>query len=205
MDGNLIASVAATAFALASAYYTRGQVLIAKDQTDLQRQIARQASEPLVWVDIRPDDHQGAMLRLLLGNSGPTVARDVRVTFAPPLPVPAKYPAAAKESQDRLAAGIASLAPGRVVSWGIGLGREVLADDGPQVHRVRIECAGPAGLVEPVEYLINLADWRESADSPFGSLHYVRKAIQELTQEVKKRPVRTVRRQRQVMRPTSRP
>ncbi len=34
------------------------------------------AAQPYVWVDLRPDEH--AQLLLLVGNSGPTVATDVR-------------------------------------------------------------------------------------------------------------------------------
>jgi len=41
----------------------------------------------MVWVDIRGDDGQDqALLLLLLGNSGPSIARNVKVTFDPAPP-----------------------------------------------------------------------------------------------------------------------
>jgi hypothetical protein len=40
----------------------------------------------MLWVDIRSDDGQGQALVLLLGNSGPSIARDVKVVFDPAPP-----------------------------------------------------------------------------------------------------------------------
>jgi hypothetical protein len=40
----------------------------------------------MVWVDIRGDDGQDQALLLLLGNSGPSIARNVKVTFDPAPP-----------------------------------------------------------------------------------------------------------------------
>jgi hypothetical protein len=40
----------------------------------------------MVWVDIRGDDGQDQALVLLLGNSGPSIARNVKVVLDPAPP-----------------------------------------------------------------------------------------------------------------------
>ncbi|NHB83640.1 hypothetical protein G7085_00115 [Tessaracoccus sp. HDW20] len=62
----------------------REQVNAAREQTILQRELAEAASQPYAWADIQPDTQQGSMLQVVVGNSGPTMARNVRVTFDPP-------------------------------------------------------------------------------------------------------------------------
>lgn len=63
----------------------REQVEAAREQTRLQRELSHEASQPYVWADIQPDMKQGTVLDLVIGNSGPTVATDIKVTFEPPL------------------------------------------------------------------------------------------------------------------------
>ncbi len=63
----------------------REQVAEAQSQTALQRQMHRDAAQPYVWVDVRPDDGHGQLIKVVLQNGGPTVATDIRVTFTPPL------------------------------------------------------------------------------------------------------------------------
>ena len=59
----------------------------------------------MLWVDIRGDDGQGEALVLLLGNSGPSIARNVRVTSDPAPPATqAIKPILAILKQDRLIA-----------------------------------------------------------------------------------------------------
>ena len=55
------------------------QARAVEDQTQLQRDLAKVAAEPRLWVDIRGDDGRGQALVLLLGNSGPSLARNVKV------------------------------------------------------------------------------------------------------------------------------
>jgi hypothetical protein len=52
-------------------------------QTQLQRDLARAAAEPMLWVDIRGDDATGQALVLLLGNAATSLAGSVKVTFDP--------------------------------------------------------------------------------------------------------------------------
>jgi len=58
----------------------------AEEQTKIQQQLRVDAALPYVWVDVRPDDATGTLLNLVVGNSGPTVATNIRVRVDPPLP-----------------------------------------------------------------------------------------------------------------------
>lgn len=164
----------------------REQVATAREQTLLQRELARQAAQPYVWADIQPDMQQGTVLQVVVGNSGPTMAQNVRVTFDPPLPAsPGREETVARVEQT-LAAGLRSLAPGRVVRWMLGAAFEVMSDDKSKVRSVRIEAEGPAGPVPPIEMEIDVSEWRQSRDAPDGSLHHVRGAVKDLTKAVGK-------------------
>ncbi|WP_406514021.1 hypothetical protein OG851_40445 [Streptomyces sp. NBC_00161] len=53
-------------------------------QLALAERIHREQNEPYVIVDIQPDPDGGALL-LVVENTGPTVARNVRISCDPPL------------------------------------------------------------------------------------------------------------------------
>lgn len=159
------------------------QVAAAREQTALQQQLAREALQPYVWVDIQPDAQQGTALNVVMGNSGPTVARNIRVTFDPPLqgcePV-----SEISKVQHMLTNGLRSLAPGRVLRWTLGAAHEVLASGAPLAHNVRVEADGPYGPAPVLEFDIDMAQWGETRDAPDGSLHHVRGAIDKLGEAV---------------------
>ncbi|HET9303417.1 MAG TPA: hypothetical protein VFO20_11615 [Propionibacteriaceae bacterium] len=47
-----------------------------REQTKQQKQAAKDPAQPMLWVDIRGAEGQGQGLVLLLGNSGPSIARN---------------------------------------------------------------------------------------------------------------------------------
>ncbi|HJY43285.1 MAG TPA: hypothetical protein VJ301_01570 [Propionibacteriaceae bacterium] len=57
-----------------------------EDQTQLHRDLAEVAAEPRLWADIGGDDGTGQVPVLLLGDLGPSMARNVKLMFdlAPP-------------------------------------------------------------------------------------------------------------------------
>ena len=69
-----------------SLIYVRRSAKASREQTKQQKQAAKDAAQPMLWVDIRGDDGQGRALVLLLGNSGPSIARNVKVLFDPAPP-----------------------------------------------------------------------------------------------------------------------
>lgn len=164
----------------------RDQVAAAREQTELQRELARNASQPYVWADIQSDMQQGTVMHVVVGNSGPTVARNVKVTVEPGLPAGQQQSEKIESVQRTLADGLRSLAPGRVLRWSLGAGFDLLSSDVPQLRTVRVEGEGPHGPLEVVEFQIDITEWRQARDAPDGSLHHVRGAIKDLTKAVDK-------------------
>lgn len=162
----------------------RDQVAAAREQTELQREMAREAQQPYVWADIQPDMQQGTAMHIAVGNSGPSVAHNVRVTFDPPLPVGKQQSGRIENVQEILAQGLHSLAPGRVIRWTLGAGYDLLSSDEPQVRTVRVEATGPHGPVPATTMNVDISQWRQARDAPDGSLHHVRGSIKELTKAV---------------------
>lgn len=153
----------------------------AEEQANVQRELMYQSAQPYVWADIQPDVQQGTMLHLVLGNAGPTVARNVRVVIDPPFPQSSGRVGRSAVAQRRLREGVLSLAPGRIIRWSLGMASDLMEDEGDTtVYRVRVMADGPYGEIEPVETEICLSDWRESLDTPEGSLHHIRKSIDKL-------------------------
>lgn len=153
----------------------------AESQVQLQVELNKAASQPYVWADVRVSDYQGHFLVLVLGNNGPTVATDVKVTFDPPLPSAGKAAPLLESALTRLGKGMQSLAPGKELIWPLGASEKIVGEDRSQPHAVTVEARGPHGPTEKLTYVIDLADFRESADHPGGSLHLVTRAIRELT------------------------
>ena len=165
--------------------YTARAANAAKEQTKIQREMRKDAAQPYVWVDVRADEHQGRFLGLVLGNSGPTFAHDIRVTFEPSLPGESRFDGV--RAQERLRNGLATLGPGHRLVWPLGRGFELLNDDVPQIHTVTIDAEGPFGPMPTMVYELNLADLRETDDDSAGSLHLVRRAIQDVAKVLKDR------------------
>lgn len=162
----------------------REQVVAAREQTQLQRDLAHEALQPYVWADIQPDMQQGTVMHVVVGNNGPTVARNVRVTFDPPLPASQHQSDKVESVQRVLASGLRSLAPKREIRWTLGAGYDLLSSEGSQVRTVRVEGEGPHGPLPVLEIQIDISEWRQARDAPDGSLHHVRGAIKDLTKAV---------------------
>lgn len=160
------------------------QVEAAREQTALQRALAHEALQPYVWADIQQDIQQGGLLDLVLGNSGPTIATSIEVEIDPPLPSTMNRYENVAKLQETLSEGLHSLAPGRVLRWSLGPGHKLLAEDVPQLLHIRVVADGPYGPLAALEFPIDISQWRNAKDAPDGSLHFVRKSIQELAKSV---------------------
>ena len=123
-------------------------------------------------------------MHLVIGNAGPTVARNVRVVFSPDPPVSDKERETINRVLKILQAGLHSLAPNRTVSWPVGRGHELMNPPDSKLCVATVNADGPNGPIPVIEIPIDIAEWREARDAPAGSLHHVRQAIQELTRGV---------------------
>jgi hypothetical protein len=163
-----------------SLIYVRRSAKASREQTKQQKQAAMDASQPTVWVDIRGDGQDQALL-LLLGNSGPSIAHNVKVTFDPAPPSTLDI----KPILEILKQGIASLAPGRTMQWALGAAHNASDWDAHKAYRVRIEAEGPFGTIEPLEYVISVDDLNGSRAAPPGNLHAVAAELREMTKATK--------------------
>ena len=164
-----------------SLIYVRRSANASREQTKQHNLAAKDAAQPIVWVDIRGDDGQGQALVLLLGNSGPSIARNVKVTIDPAPPSPLDI----KPILENLKQGIASLPPGRTMQWALGAVHNTSDWDALTACRVRIEAEGPFGAIEPLEYVINVDDLDGSRAAPPGNLHSVAAELREMTKATK--------------------
>jgi hypothetical protein len=162
-----------------SLIYVRRSAKASREQTKQQKQAAKDAAQPMLWVDIRGEDGQGQAL--LLGNSGPSIARNVKVLFDPPPPATLDI----KPILEILKKGIASVPPGRTMQWTLGAAQNASDWDGHKAFRVRIEAEGPFGAIEPLEYVISVDDLHGSRTAPPGNLHAVAAELHEMTKATK--------------------
>lgn len=153
----------------------------ATEQVKLQRQMNIEAAQPYVWVDIRPRESDGELVQLVVGNSGPTVATNVRVTVDRDIPHSAQKDELLVAALDRFNKGHASLPPGRVLRWNLGVGHELLGDASEDMLcHVKVNACGPAGPIPELSYGIDMNDWRGTAVHREGSLWRVEKSITDL-------------------------
>jgi len=152
----------------------------AKDQTELQRQIAQESAAPTVWADIRPF-LAGLSTELVIGNSGHTVATHVRVEVNPPLPV------RSNDGDSNLSeVQLSSLAPGRELRFFLFASNEwdSIMPGGGSAHRITIKANGPYGVLAPVEFTLDLAEYRETIVTTDGAIRDIVRAIDRLDKSV---------------------
>lgn len=161
-------------------------------QRQLANSIAVQeaAAQPYIWADLRPRD-DGGMLVFVVGNAGPTVATDVRITFQPSLEslVPDPELEDALRLEARARAGLRSIPPGRTFVWNMGAAHTYFSDQGkgpaPEL-KVTIEGSGPRGALETVSYYIALEDLRHQADRAVG-VAVLEQPIKQIAEVLKSR------------------
>ena len=156
----------------------------AEKQSEIQAQLREDAAQPYVWMDVRPDDVNGVLLNLVIGNSGPTIAQNVRATIDPPLKAIDPLKDRAETAQDLLARGISSLPPGRVMVWPLGQGYNILSGSGPKRHTVTVNADGPFGPVPPLTYVLDLMDWHGHMHHPVGSMHQLTRAVERIGEKL---------------------
>lgn len=193
MTAEVVAATAAAAAALGALYFNWRSTRVAtraaraaEEQTGIQRQLRIDAAQPYVWVDIRPDDSTGTLLNLVVGNSGPTVATNVRVKTEPPLPFIDQLKDRVAAAERLLAEGIQSLPPGRTYSWPLGQGFDLIESDSPSEYRFTVAANGPFGVMPTLAYVVDLSALQGVLDRPAGNLHQLTLAVKDLAKAVAK-------------------
>jgi hypothetical protein len=178
-DWAAIGAVVAAVAAVVALFLTGIAARAARDQTKIQRQLREDAAQPYVWADVRQGDEDGIMLVLVVGNSGPTIATEVKVKIDPPFRAHQQLQEAVR-AQQRLAEGIRSLPPGRMMRWDLGPGFDLVPED-EQLHSITITANGPFGPVPDLSYDVDLSEYDGQPARARGSLHGVTEAIKTLS------------------------
>jgi hypothetical protein len=184
-------SIAAALIALVALYFSwrstqaaSRAAMAAERQTKIQEQLRMDAAQPYVWADIRPDDSQGILLNVVVGNSGPTVAKKVRVKVEPPLPAIDQLRQRVQIAETILSDGIESLPPGRVLFWPLGQAFNLMNDKIPQSYKFTVTASGPFGAIPALTYIVDMGNWRESLNRPAGNLHQLALAVKEVANAI---------------------
>ena len=90
----------------------------------------------------------------------------------------------------RLRTGIQSLPPGRTIEWSLGPSATIVGEDRSLVTIAVVTANGPHGPLPVLTYPIDVQDFRESSDNPSGSLHQIRRSVDELAKVVAELPKR---------------
>lgn len=169
---------------------TARQVGLAREKTNLQRQIQRDVGQPYVWADIRLHQQHGQFLMLVLKNEGSSVAKSVAMTFDPPLPTEwrqGRRVGPAPATPDRPGEfRFEAIPPGRVMEWNFGIPTSVLEDPGTTRFTITIESVGYYGPVGALTYTIEIGDYRDAAQTVPGTPLSVVKAIKDSTKMLDK-------------------
>jgi hypothetical protein len=131
----------------------------AAQQLALAERIHQEQNEPYVIVDIQPDGDNGSLL-LVIENTGPTVARNVRISCNPPLesswaPV-GDEPDLTQVIQQVLARTIPMLPPRRRLTFLLDKPERFKNTELPHAYTFTVNADGPAGAVETLEFTVDL-------------------------------------------------
>jgi hypothetical protein len=180
-----IVALAAVCFNAVSARAAMRAAQAAEEQGAVQWHRHMEAAQPYIWVDIRPDSTTGTLLNLVIGNSGPTPAENVRVEIDPPLPAIDQLRERTAAAETRLATGLSSLGPSRVLAWPLGQGFNLLSGNAPKTYRFTVTADGPFGPVPPRTQVIDLDDLSGTLDRP-SPIYQLTKAVEDLTGKLQK-------------------
>ena len=189
MDPNTVAAIIAAIGAIASAMAAftalvpaRKAAKAAEEQTNLQLDIIRKAAQPYVWASMQPDQDSGTLFHLIIGNSGPTIARNIRVTIDPPLPDLDSSSHTMSQLQQDLREGIISLAPGDTLHWHLRPASNHIASN--TTHKITATADGPYGPLEPAEFIIRPQTLQTALAYPQGSLHSIRQELKNIDKSI---------------------
>ncbi|MEU5163825.1 hypothetical protein AB0G74_30010 [Streptomyces sp. NPDC020875] len=183
------AVIVAVAAALIAAWQASIARRAVREQLALAERIHREQNEPYVIVDIQPDAYYQALL-LVIENTGPTVARDVRISCDPPLesgwePRPGETDLT-QVLQEVLARPIPILPPRRRLTFLVDRQERFQDADLPRVYTFTVDANGPDGKVETAQYSVDLdtMKWILREDRPTQRLEDklvgIKQAIQAL-------------------------
>lgn len=124
-----------------------------REQLQLAERVHREQNEPYVVVDIATDRPGSGLLVLSIQNTGPTVARDVRIQFTPALE--SSDARLTQRLQRALSRPVSVLPPGRRLVYAFDTHRRWQTNL-PMEFDVTVDANGPGGAVEQLTYRVDL-------------------------------------------------
>ncbi|NGO13134.1 hypothetical protein G5C60_37450 [Streptomyces sp. HC44] len=150
-------SLSAVFVAVVAAGVSVWQAFIARragaEQLELAKRVQREQNEPYVVVDIGPHETGSRLIVLSIHNSGPTMARDVRVQVTPELV--STHANLTDRVQRAVSRTIPFLPPGRKLVYPFDTSQRWQSDL-PMQFDVTVNARGPEGEVEALTYRIDL-------------------------------------------------
>ncbi|WP_405578331.1 hypothetical protein [Streptomyces sp. NBC_01092] len=125
-----------------------------REQLALAEQVHREQSEPYVVVDIGPDRPGSPLLVLSIENTGPTMARDLRIRVTPDLV--SSHDNLTGRLQRAVARTVPVLPPGRRLVFAFDVYYRRESSGLPMQFDFTVDAAGPAGPVETLTYRVDL-------------------------------------------------
>ncbi|MEV5514463.1 hypothetical protein AB0L50_16345 [Streptomyces flaveolus] len=161
MDPAIIAIIISVVVAIGTFLYTHQQVRAAKAANELTKKAQQEQAQPYVVADIRERVPGSQLLVFSIENTGPTLARDVRVSVDPPL-----RSTLGEDIEQTLNAAVTRvipvLPPKRQLTFLMDVGHELFDSDLPRMYSVTVKSSGPFGEIESLIYTIDLDVLRHS-------------------------------------------
>jgi hypothetical protein len=154
-------------------------VTVARRQLKQARELREEEAAPYVVADIVPDPVSSHLLNLIIENIGRTPARDVRITFDPPLEAARDHGFPVRDWAP-LRDGIETLVPARRLSALFDNSVDRFNSELPMQYGVRVDCNDGRGRRQPrVEFTLDLRPL-------YGALRAEVKGVHHLVKEVEK-------------------
>lgn len=161
---------------------------------------SRSRSEPMVLAELRRAPDADSSMELVVRNAGPTVARDIRVEFDPPLVIPEDVDPArvgTSYTMRRYSKPIPMLAPGQelVNTWFLGAARggEIEnVEPTPEHASVKVSYRGRRWRRHRDEYVLDVSVIKEdtsitSSSSFKGRLKSIDESLKSISRGLSKR------------------
>jgi hypothetical protein len=154
--------------------------LIGWRQLRQARALREEEAAPFVVVDVVPSGASSIILDLVIENVGKTVARDVRITFEPPIRSATDMAGYELYEWSPLREGIKTLVPGRRLTAMFDHAPDRHASDLPRRYEVVVDCFDSRGRAQPrMAYTLDL-------EPLYGALRVEEKGLHHLVKEVEK-------------------
>lgn len=153
---------------------------IARRQLIQARQLREEEAAPAVVVDVVPSPVSGHMLDLVIENIGKTAARDVKITFDPPVKSATNMAGYELADWSAVRDGIQTLAPGRRLTALFDSAIDRFDSELPRQYVVTVESRDSHGRPQrAMTYTVDL-------EPIFGALHTDIRGMHHLVKEVEK-------------------